>query len=69
VPIKVIRLNPAAEVVRGSNVYEAQVELGTQPAWLRPGMTGSARLDDGWTTTLSKLLRPLADELRLRLWW
>lgn len=71
VEIKVIRVNPAAEVVRGKNVYAAEVELLRQDKapWLRPGMSATAKLDDGLTTTLAALLRPIADELRMRLWW
>lgn len=69
VPIKVIRVNPAADVVRGKNVYAADVELTQDAPWLRPGMSATAKLDDGFTTTLAAILRPIADELRMRLWW
>jgi len=69
IPVRVLRINPAAEVVRGSNVYETEAELLEQPGFLRPGLTGSVKLDDGWTTTLTAVLRPVADELRLKLWW
>jgi multidrug resistance efflux pump len=74
VPVKVVRVNPAAEVVQGKNVYQAEVELlgalddGTA-AWLRPGMTGTIKLDDGVTTTLSWVLRPVIDEVRMWMWW
>jgi multidrug efflux pump subunit AcrA (membrane-fusion protein) len=74
VPVKVTRINPAAEVVRGKNVYQAEVELvGPLPAdaaeWLRPGMTGTIKLEDGRSPTLVTVLRPIVDELRMRLWW
>jgi multidrug resistance efflux pump len=36
---------------------------------LRPGVSGSARIGVGRTTTLARLLRPIVDEARLRLWW
>jgi multidrug efflux pump subunit AcrA (membrane-fusion protein) len=74
IPVKVVRVNPAAEVVRGKNVYQAEVELvgpleADSAEWLRPGMTGTIKLNDGWTTTMATLLRPLVDEARMRLWW
>ncbi|MFA6043822.1 MAG: HlyD family efflux transporter periplasmic adaptor subunit [Phycisphaerales bacterium] len=69
VGIKVIRVNPSADVVRGKNVYAADVEFTQAAPWLRPGMSATAKLDDGLTTTLAAVLRPIADELRMRLWW
>jgi multidrug efflux pump subunit AcrA (membrane-fusion protein) len=74
VPVRVTRINPAAEVVRGKNVYQAEVEFvgpleaGTSE-WLRPGMTGTIKLEDGYSPTLVSVLRPIVDELRMRLWW
>ena len=67
-------LRAAAEVVRGKNVYQAEVELvGPLPAdaaeWLRPGMTGTIKLEDGTSPTLVTVLRSIVDELRMRLWW
>jgi len=74
VPVKVVRVNPAAEVVSGKNVYLAEVEITGAleegaAAWLRPGMTGTIKLDDGTTTTLTWVLRPVIDEVRMRMWW
>jgi multidrug efflux pump subunit AcrA (membrane-fusion protein) len=74
VPVRVTRINPAAEVVRGKNVYQAEVEfVGPLEAgsseWLRPGMTGTVKLNDGTCPTLVSVLRPIMDELRMRLWW
>lgn len=69
IPVRVVRVNPAASVVRGKNVFEAEVELVKPTAGLGPGMSGVAKLNDGFTTTLAALLRPMADELRLRMWW
>jgi hypothetical protein len=74
VPVKVTRVNPAAEVVRGKNVYQAEVELlgpldADSDQWLRPGMTGTIKLDDGFAPTLVTVLRPVVDEIRMRLWW
>jgi multidrug efflux pump subunit AcrA (membrane-fusion protein) len=70
-PIRVTRVTPVSEVVRERNVFAVEAELtGQGPAGeLRPGMSGVARLRDGWTTGLSRLAGPLVDELRLRLWF
>lgn len=74
VPVKVVQLNPSAEVVDGANVYLGEAALtgdsaAAESEWLRPGMTGTVKLRDGWTTGLSLIVRPIADELRLRFWW
>ncbi len=71
-PVRVVRITPVAEPRQGTNSYEVELESTEQGgAWrtLRPGMTGKTKLDDGWTTTLATLLRPIVDELRLRWWW
>jgi RND family efflux transporter MFP subunit len=72
--IRVDRITPVAEPHEGTNAYK--VELTLDPGQkaelvgsLRPGMTGTVRLDDGWTTTLGYVLHPVIDELRLRFWW
>jgi len=72
VPVRVTRVNPAAEVLHGKNVYQVEVALTGDPAdaaWLRPSLTGTVKLDDGWSTTMSSLLGPIIDEMRLRMWW
>lgn len=68
-PVRVLRVNPTAEPVRGANVYLAEAELLEPTPWARPGMTGTARLRDGWTTGLGMIMRPLIDEFRMRFWW
>ena len=79
--VEVLRVNPAAEVVEQHNVYLAEVtvqagapsapspEAAVDHSWLRPGMTGTVRLDAGRTPPLIRILRPVVDELRMRLWW
>lgn len=71
VPIRVTRITPVSELVRDKNVFAVEAELleGAGAAGLQPGMSGVARLRDGWTTGLSRLMGPLVDELRLRLWF
>lgn len=74
VAVKLSQLNPSAEVVDGANVYLGEATLSGEDAaanaeWLRPGMTGTVKLRDGWTTGLSLIVRPIADELRMKFWW
>lgn len=74
VGVEVARINPVARAIRGGNVYavEAIVRPGGAdgpPAWLRPGMTGTVRLEAGTTTPMGAFLGPLVDEIRFNLWW
>lgn len=69
VRVRVKRITPVSELTRNENVYPVEVELLEQPAWLRAGISGNARITTGSTTPLIRLARPLADEMRLRLWW
>lgn len=68
--VRIDRITPAAEAVQGRNVYLADAVLtdANDAEMLSPGATGVARLRDGLTTTLAWLMRPLVDEVRLRLW-
>lgn len=69
-PVRLVRVNPQAEAVSGGNVYMVEAEIaGPEPAWLRPGMTGRARLRAGWTTPLVRLARPLIDRAQMAWWW
>lgn len=67
----VARVHPIADARQGRNVYtlEAGLDNAGDAAKLLPGMTGSAKLANGRTTLLARLLRPVWDEARLRLWW
>jgi len=72
--VAVARITPVAEPHDGVNAYQVELRLeGTGNAQtrdsMRPGMTGTVKLEDGWTTTLTAIMRPLIDEARLRLWW
>lgn len=69
-PIRLVRMNPQAEVVQGGNVYLIEAGLAEQdPQWLKPGMTGRARIASGWTTPLARLARPLIDRAQMAWWW
>ncbi|MFI4883119.1 MAG: GAF domain-containing protein [Phycisphaerales bacterium JB064] len=69
-PLRLVRVNPQAEAVAGGNVYMVEAEItGPAPQWLRPGMTGRARVRSGWTTPLVRLARPLIDRAQMAWWW
>ncbi|TVQ61633.1 MAG: HlyD family efflux transporter periplasmic adaptor subunit [Phycisphaerales bacterium] len=71
-PMTIRRVNPAAEIDAGRNIYFAEAEVDPndpRAAALRPGSTGTVRVHDGRTTALRWLLAPLVDEVRMRLWW
>jgi hypothetical protein len=68
--LRLVRVNPQAEAVQGGNVYLVEAEFaGEPPAWLKPGMTGRARVRSGWTTPLVRLARPLIDRAQMAWWW
>jgi multidrug efflux pump subunit AcrA (membrane-fusion protein) len=79
-PIKVVRVRPVAEPVQKENVFLVEAEIQedklderyrTKPVdtWLKPGMTGTARLESGTTTVLWELCKPLLEAVRMRVWW
>ncbi len=69
IPVTVARINPVAQLREGRSVYLVEASIDRESPQLRPGMTGSARLRAGWSTTLWELARPVVDVVRLRLWW
>lgn len=70
VPFRVDSVSPVATAVEGANVYTVEAALtGEAPAWLRPGMTGAARVEQGDTTLMKMFAEPLIDTARLYLWW
>lgn len=68
-PIRVVRIRPMAETVSKGNVYLVEAELLEPVDSVKAGMTGTARLENGRTTILWELVRPMADAIRMRLWW
>jgi len=67
-PITVARVNPVAQPREGANVFLIEATFDTPSEWLRPGMTGTARLRNGWSTPLWELSRPLVDAFRMWSW-
>jgi multidrug efflux pump subunit AcrA (membrane-fusion protein) len=66
--ITVTRVNPVAQAREGANVFLIEATFDEPPEWLRPGMTGTAKLNDGWSTPLWELSRPLVDAFRMWSW-
>lgn len=70
IAIEVARISPAVEPQEGQNAVRVEARfVGESPDWLRPGETGVARLAAGRRTLMHRVLGPLLDELRLRMWW
>lgn len=62
------RIDPDSRVVDGRNVYRAIAGIDGSPAWLRPGLTGEAKIDAGRARRIERWTRPIVDWTRLRLW-
>ncbi|MEM6457804.1 MAG: HlyD family efflux transporter periplasmic adaptor subunit [Planctomycetota bacterium] len=68
VGFRVVRIEPAARVEQGRNVFAVEVELDRQPGWMRPGMTGAARITAGEDRYLTLWTRDAVNWLRMKLW-
>ena len=66
--VTVVRVNPVAQPREGANVFVLEATFDETPEWVRPGMTGTSRLNDGWSTPLWELSRPLVDAFRMWTW-
>lgn len=68
--VKIERIEPAAVTERDGNVFVVRGQLqGVSADWLRPGMTGVAKLESGHRSLLWIATHRLVDFLRLKLWW
>jgi len=67
-PCTVDKVEPAAEVVEGKNVFLVEVTVKERPEWMRVGMTGVARIDVGrrpvWWVNLHRII----DHVRFQMW-
>jgi multidrug resistance efflux pump len=69
-PIRLIRIQPAAQPKQGENIFLARCEFPGRPeAWWRPGMTGITKLEAGRRSLLWILTHRTVDYLRMLLWW
>ncbi len=68
-PSLIERIEPSAVAGEGSNYFVIRAALdGEQADWLRPGMTGVAKLDGGKRTLLWRATHRLVDFLRMFFW-
>jgi RND family efflux transporter MFP subunit len=68
VPIRLKRITPMASALEGRNAFEVEAELLEQPADLRPGLQGTARIVAGRQPLLWSWSRRLVDGMRLTVW-
>jgi hypothetical protein len=69
-PITIVRVEPSAQAGQGKNFFVIRADLVEAEAdWLRPGMTGVARLDAGKRTLAWRATHRLVDFLRMFFWW
>ena len=67
-PLRVTRITPMATALQGRNAFEVEAALLQQPADLRPGLQGTARIVAGRHSTLWTWSRRLVEAARLTLW-
>jgi Barrel-sandwich domain of CusB or HlyD membrane-fusion len=65
---QVNRIDPLAQVLDRQNVFTVRTDLDNPPAWFRPGMQGTAKIDIGPRRHIWIWTRSLIDWLRLKLW-
>jgi hypothetical protein len=69
-PIEIIKIEPSAQTGQGSNFFVIRAEIvEAQADWLRPGMTGVAKLDSGQRTLAWRATHRLVDFLRMFFWF
>jgi biotin carboxyl carrier protein len=69
IPFEVERVSPAAEMVEQRNVFKVRVRLEwIDPAWMRPGMEGVAKISLGRRSYGWLLTRRVINWVRMKLW-
>jgi multidrug resistance efflux pump len=63
------RIEPAAQVEREGSVFVVTGKLARGADWLRPGMSGVAKVESRSRTLAWIATHRLVDFLRLKLWW
>lgn len=66
--LRLLNVEPLAQVVGGSNVFRAEAEVADAPAWMRVGMTGVARVETERRPVWWAMLHRAIDAVRLQ-WW
>lgn len=67
-PFDIERIDPAARPDEDGNFFNVRAHLEEDPDWLRPGMTGVAKLDGGNRSLLWRATHRVIDFFRMRLW-
>ncbi len=67
--VHIDRIEPSAVVDRDGSVFVLRASLGGTAAWLRPGMSGIAKIEAGQRSLLWIATHRAVDFLRMKLWW
>lgn len=67
--VRIDRIEPSAMSERDGSVFVLRGSMGDRADWLRPGMTGVAKVEAGQRSLLWMATHRLIDFLRLKLWW
>ena len=67
--VAIERIEPSAMTEKDGNVFILRGTMQGSADWLRPGMTGVAKVEAGRRSLLWMATHRLIDFLRLKLWW
>ncbi|KQP17603.1 efflux RND transporter periplasmic adaptor subunit [Pseudorhodoferax sp. Leaf267] len=67
-PITVTRITPMAQAVEGRNVFDVQADIQADPARIRPGLQGVAKIGVGQAPLAWVWFHRATDWLRLAVW-
>jgi multidrug resistance efflux pump len=68
-PFEVEMISPAAQADGEGNVFTLRARLKEDADWLRPGMSGIARIDGGNHTLAWRATHRIIDFIRMRFWF
>ena len=68
ISLTVMHIDPLAMVKHKQNIFRVRAELLHPPAWLRPGMQGTARINAGSRRYIWIWTRGLINWIRMKLW-
>lgn len=67
--VHIDRIEPSAVVDRNGSVFVLRASMDSNAAWLRPGMSGIAKIEAGHRSLLWIATHRAVDFLRMKLWW
>jgi len=67
-PCRIDRIRPSSETIEGENVFVGEARVEDNPAWMRSGMEGIARIEAGRRPLWWIAMHRVVDYLRLRFW-